>query len=217
MIADPAGERETSPVTPAPSLWRFFARTVGWFLISTLLWLQVSIWTSYPVAGIAHIVLGNGAKDWVRKVHKEPGLIQIDTRIPVKMPDATQEQGSAELVIDADPAHYAYGLPLLLALLLAAKSRHLIRRAVGGYLILLIPQSVSLIFELLRQIIVAGGSPAVLGVAQWQMEGIAIGYQVGSLLLPTLAPVAIWLWLDREFFAVIQGWAGQRSGNRRVA
>ena len=30
-----------------------------------------------------------------------------------------------------------------------------------------------------------------------------MGYQVGSLLLPTLAPVLLWLWLERSFFAAV--------------
>lgn len=46
-----------------------------------------------------------------------------------------------------------------------------------------------------------GGGTLPLGIASWQMEAIALDYQFGSLLLPTLAPVALWLLLDREFFA----------------
>ena len=178
------------------SLGVFFARATAWFLALTLLWLQVSPWTSYPASGITHIFLEYGVKDWVRKIHKVPGQLQAETRIKVSIPG----QGQAELIIEVDPARSAYGLPLFFALLFAAYGHHLFRRALAGYVLLLIPQSFSLILDILKQIIVAGGNPAYLGVASWQLEGIALGFQFGSLVLPTLAPVALWLWLDRDFF-----------------
>lgn len=183
----------------AASLGRFFAGAIAWFLALTVLWLQVSAWTSYPVAGITHVVLEHGARDWIRKVHKTPGKLEADTRIVVSVPGQSPENSRAEVVIEVDPSHYAYGLPLFLALLLASRSRHLVRRSLAGYVVLLIPQSFSLTLEALRQVMVAGGSPLALGVAAWQMEAIALGYQFGSLLLPTLAPVALWLCFEKEF------------------
>ena len=44
------------------------------------------------------------------------GRFEVDTRIRVATPDKGQGKGNAELVAEADPGHYAYGLPLLLAL-----------------------------------------------------------------------------------------------------
>lgn len=184
-------------VKSASSLGRFFIAATLWFLALVLVWLQVSAWTSTPVAGIAHVVLEYGAKDWVRKVRKAPGRLEAETRVEVSV----SGQGRAELIVEVDPAHYAYGLPLFLALLLASRSRHWVRRAIAGYFILLIPQAFGLVFDILKQIMGAGGSPAALGIASWQMEAIALGYQFGSLLLPTLAPVGLWLWLERGGFA----------------
>ncbi len=186
------------------SLASFFGWAVAWFLALTLLWTQVSAWTSYPAAVMAQIALDKGAGHWVREVHMAPGRFEVDTLVMVDIPG----KGQAELVAETDAARYAYGFPLFLALLLAAGSRHLLRRALAGYLILLIPQAFSMAFDILKQIVTAGGSAEGLGIAQWQMEGIALGYQFGSLLLPVLAPVALWLWFDRAFFAavIVDGW-----------
>ncbi len=161
----------------------------------------------HPAAAIVDIVLGNAAPDWVRAIHKSPGRLEVDTRIRVTVAESAASNQIAELVVESKPARYASGLPLLLALLFAARSRRWLPKALGGYALLLIPQSFSLTFDILRQIMVAGGAGA-LGVAQWRLEGIALGYQVGALLLPTLAPVLLWLWLDRAFFAavVVDGW-----------
>ena len=48
----------------------------------------------------------------------------------------------------------------------------------------------------------------LLRIAQWQLEAIVYGYQVGSLVVPTLAPILVWLWLDRQFVAkvVVPAW-----------
>jgi len=37
------------------------------------------------------------------------------------------------------------------------------------------------------------------------------------LLLPTLAPVAMWLWVERPFFAAVllDGWIKQRMKNQK--
>ncbi|MFZ4480805.1 MAG: exosortase H-associated membrane protein [Rhodoferax sp.] len=194
---------------PPTSLWAFFASAIGLFLLATPLWMQVSGWTSYPSATLAAIVLDSSAPYWVRSVHTSRASIEVETRIEVAVPaNLRQGQGTAELVAQADPAHYAYGLPLLLALLLASRSPHFFRRALAGYLMLLVPQAFSLIFEILRQITVAGGRAGALHIDQWQMEGIALGYQVGSLLLPTLAPVALWLHFERDFLVAVtaHGW-----------
>lgn len=185
------------------SLGVFFASALGWFLFCTLLWIQVSNWTSYPVAGLTGWVLENTASYWVRSTHVAPGHIEVETRITVMLPGAQAGQGRAELVAEANPSRYAYGLPLLVALLLAARSQQLLKKLTLGYLLLLIPQTFSLSLELLRQIMAAGGRTGGLNIGQWQMEGIAMGYQVGSLLLPTLAPVLLWLWLERAFFAAV--------------
>ncbi len=201
---------------PPTSLWVFFASAIGWFLLITLLWMQVSKWTSYPVGTLTGVALESGASYWVRSVHHVPGNIEVETRIEVALPDAVKKQkGTAELVAQADPAHYGYGLPLFLALLLASRSQRLLKRALAGYFVLLLPQAFSLTFEILRQITVAGGRPGVLHVDQWQIEGIALGYQVGSLLLPTLAPVALWLYLDRTFFesVILGGWLRREPVN----
>lgn len=193
------------------TLWILFGSAILWFLGLMLLWMQVAAWTSYPAAGITQIVLENGARDWVRTVRKFPGLLEVNTRIKVDIPG----RGRGELVAEVDPARYAYGFPLFLALLLASRSSRILRRALAGYVFLLIPQAFSLTFDILKQVMVAADSTASLGVAQWQLEAIALGYQYGALLLPTLAPVALWLWLDREFLAtvIVDGWLRKTAGD----
>ena len=191
-----------------PSVLTFFALSaLGWTVVLTLLWTQVSAWTSCPVATLSHFALEHGAPMWVRTVHKSPGTMEVESSIAMPMPSAGGRL--AEATVEAVPARYAYGLPIFMALLLAARGPGRLVRALVGYLLLLPVQAFSLTMYVLMQLVLyAQTSARVLRVEPWQVEAIVYGYQIGSLVLPTLAPILLWLWLDRQFFAdvVVRGW-----------
>lgn len=185
----------------------FVLSALGWMVALTLLWTQVSRWTSYPVGALAHIALEQGAPMWVRSVQHSVGAMEVDTTIAVSIPEAGHRL--AEITVDANPARYAYGLPMLIALLLAARGPRRLPRALGGYVLLLPVQAFSLtMYVLMQMVLYAQASARMLRVEPWQVEAIVYGYQIGSLVLPTLAPILLWLWLDRQFFAdvVVRGW-----------
>lgn len=193
--------RRPSPLTV------FILSAFGWIVALTLLWSQVSAWTSYPVGVLSHIALEQGAPMWVRQVHLAPGTMEVDTAIAIPVPEAGGRL--AEFSVEASPARYAYGLPIFLALLLAARGRGRAGKAVAGYLLLLPAQTFSLtMFLLMQMVLTAQTNIRLLRISQWQMEAIVYGYQVGSLVLPTLVPILLWLWLDRQFVqdVLVRGW-----------
>lgn len=182
-----------------PSPLTVFALSVfGWIVVLTLLWSQVSAWTSYPVGMLSHIALEQGAPMWVRQVHLSPGHMEVDTAVAVPVQEAGGRRG--EITIEASPGRYAYGLPIFLALVLAARAKGRVRKALAGYLLLLPFQAMSLTMYSLMQVVLAAQlNVRLLRISQWQMEAIVYGYQVGALVLPTLVPILVWLWLDRQF------------------
>ena len=187
----------------------FVLSAFGWIVALTLLWSQVSAWTSYPVGVLSHIALEQGAPMWVRQVQLKPGHMEVDTSVAVPVAQASGRR--AEITIDADPTRYAYGLPIFLALLLAARGKGRVVRAIGGYVLLLPAQAFSLTFYVLMQVVLTTQLDVrLMRIAQWQMELIVYGYQVGSLVVPTLAPILLWLWMDKKFVAevVMRGWRG---------
>ena len=193
--------RRLSPLTI------FVLSAFAWLIVLTLVWTKVSAWTSYPVGVLSNIVLEQGAPMWVRTVRLAPGNMEVDTSVSVT--DATGRSG--EITVDASPARYAYGLPIFLALLLAARGKGRAVRAAAGYLLLLPAQAYSLTTFLLMQLILGTQLDIrSLRISQWQMELLVYAYQVGSLVVPTLAPIVIWLWLDRKFVTnvVMRGWTG---------
>ena len=171
----------------------FFCRAVLFLVLLTGLWIQAAPWTSSPVAALAKLVLMTS--DWVVSVRTQSRLIEVQTQLAVPV-----RGGIGDILVDADPAHYAYGLPILWALLLAAGGLGCWAKALGGYVLMLPFQAFSLSLDLLKQMAVAmPGGARLLGISQWQLEAIALGYQLGVLVLPTVVPIALWLWLDRVF------------------
>ncbi len=185
----------------------FVLSAFGWIVVLTLAWSQVSAWTSYPVGVLSHIALEQGAPMWVRQVHLRPGAMEVDTAIEVPVAQAGGQRG--EITIEASPGRYAYGLPIFLALLLAARGQGRVVRAVAGYVLLLPFQALSLtMYSLMQMLLAAQLNLRFLRISQWQMEIIVYGYQVGALVLPTLVPILLWLWLDSRFVndVLVRGW-----------
>ncbi len=174
-------------------LTRFFLRTLVLLVLLTGVWSQVNKWTSQPVATLTHLALELGAPYWVESVHQSPGLIEVQSRLEIAV-----SGGVGEVIVSASPSHYAYGLPILWALILAAGGPGRMGKLALGYVLLLPAQTFSLTMDLVKQMALAvPGGIRVLHIEQWQLELIGLGYQLGTLVLPTVVPIAIWLVLDR--------------------
>ncbi|MFG5776261.1 exosortase H-associated membrane protein [Comamonas sp. J-3] len=176
-------------------------------IVLTTVWTKLSPWISYPVAVISKYGLEDMASGWVKQVQIEPGKIEVDTNVGV----ANAQTGGrwVEISIDGDPGRYAYGFPIFLALLLAAWRKGRVWRAIVGYIVLLPFQAFSISTSLLMQMVLATNLDLrLLKISQGQLEGLAYGFQLGSLVLPTLVPFLLWLWLDRQFVndVLVEAW-----------
>ncbi|MDA8522649.1 exosortase H-associated membrane protein [Acidovorax sp. NCPPB 4044] len=191
----------------AASLKAFVIGLFVGVVLLTLAWTRVSPWTSYPVGLVAAVAMEHAAPGWVRESRLAPGRLEVDTSVAI----ATQQTGNrmVEITLESDPGRYAYGLPIFLALLLAARGPGRAVRALAGFALLVPLQAFSLAMQLLMQLLLtAQFDVRALRVEQWQMEALVYGYQLGSLVVPTLAPIVVWLWLDRAFVneVVIGAW-----------
>ncbi len=192
----------------------FVASLFLWLAVLIGVWVYVKPWTSWPAGAMAAVALEYS--DWVHEAQMLPSHeLEVVTRIDVPVPDSGGRRAQMELLVD--PARYAYGLPVFLALLLAARQRRMALKALAGYALLLPFQAFTVVFFVLQEIIVAARIDlAHLRVNAWQVEGIVYGFQLGTLIVPTLVPVLIWLWLDRDFFQNVVLRAILPPGHRRA-
>lgn len=96
---------------------------------------------------------------------------------------------------------FTYGIALFLALCLAAKES---RRRVDGIficsLILVVLPAIGISCDALKELGAVKELQPFLRWGDGTREAIALGYQLGTLLLPPLAPVALWLALARPLW-----------------
>lgn len=106
---------------------------------------------------------------------------------------------SGLLTPEVNPLLYTYGLALFLALSLAARASWW--KVLLGAVLLVPFQAWGIAFDFLAQVGVRSGPDvaAQAGLLGWRAEAIALGYQLGSLVLPSVAPVVLWAALNRPF------------------
>lgn len=228
-------QRKSVSIRP---LLRFFLVTAAAFVLMTAGWRFVADYTSRPAGFVARVVMEMGfSGSWVSKTRQTSHLLEIETRLLVK---PTPEQiaqaraagqyvppnAMAEAVLEVDPARYGYGFPILFALLIAARtgksnvarSSGFFKKAAMGSLLLVPFQAFTIVMVLLKDAAFRSGAGVTAGFTQTQVEFIAYGYQLGVLLLPTVAPIMIWLWLDKKYVTtvLVDGWF-DKPGAKAVA
>lgn len=192
----------------------FFLRAALALAVVMAAWWGIKQWTALPAAWLTKWGAEAVFSDLLRQVDVESGQIVAESYMrpdPMQLAPGQRPKGAQPvLVAELDSAKYTYGLPLLLALLLAGSRHRLLRQMLLGYLALLPAQALCNALVLASQIALSAGGAvsAQAGWSGWQLNLLAYGYQISVLLLPTLVPVLLWLWLDRRFFAAVllEGW-----------
>lgn len=175
------------------SVGRFFLRALVWFAVALAAWYALRGTLTAPAAWLASHAMQAAFPGWVVGTEPEGHALVLLTRLRVF--DAAR--GLGELAPQANLLSYTYGTPLLAALLLAARARHAVPKIAAGALALVPFQAWGICFAWLAQVMQSGTVQPQTGFGPWQANAIAAGYQLGFLILPTLAPVAVWLALDR--------------------
>jgi hypothetical protein len=107
------------------------------------------------------------------------------------------------LAPEVNPLLYTYGLALFFALMLACRAHWW--KILAGAVALLPFQSWGIAFDFLAQVYVglgAAGSEQA-GLTGWRAEAIALSYQIGYLILPSVVPVVLWAFFNHEFITRI--------------
>ncbi|WML91438.1 exosortase H-associated membrane protein [Thiothrix lacustris] len=109
--------------------------------------------------------------------------------------------GEDALGFHLNPLIYSYSVPLLTALILATPCQYKMQNLAWGLLLILPTEIFSMIFSVLKTLTFDVGTAFQIqqGISPIGVDFIALGYQIGTLLLPMIAPLIIWISLNREF------------------
>lgn len=180
---------------PATGLAAFVLRVFLWLPAAFAAWYLCATQYSAVAGAVAHALVDCFAAGTVSAVERSGLDLSFVTRIEVHPAGS----GTGVLLVDVNPLIYTYGLALYLALMLAARAR--VWKLLVGAAFLLCFQGWGIAFEFLADVAIklGPGISAQAGLAGWQREAVALGYQVGCLILPSLAPVVLWALLNRGF------------------
>jgi hypothetical protein len=184
------------------------ASRVGRFIVRVLLWLPpcFALWYiggtlfTVPLRWLVGAVMRVGFGDIVSATLQNGSALDFVTTLrPGSATTASAASGVIE--IDVGTLTYTYGLPLLAAMILAVPRGARARQLLFGYLGLLPFHAWSIAADALKQVAITMG-PAVASqtdFSAFQRELIVFAYQFGTLILPAVVPVVIWVLLNRAF------------------
>lgn len=179
----------------------FFARTIAWLVPCLAIWFLLRTWMAVPPASLAGWAAHAIFPFWVTGSELHGTQHTLITTLAARGADGR----IGDLAPEVNVLTYAYGTPLLAALLLAVRARGLWWKIPLGALALVPFQAWGVLFAWLLQIVVVSGAAIheQLRFDAWQRNFIAAGYQFGFLLMPTLAPILLWLLLDHRLVAEV--------------
>lgn len=186
-----------------------FARALLWMPLCLAGWYAASPALSWIAATAARPAIEIAAgKVTALKAGREGVTYAIEVPEPY-VPGRASQQALADVEVKASV--YTFGIALFLALSMASRESRRIGRIAAGMLALAVVPAWGIAFDALRQLGVNPQLAPLLAWPSWARETIALGYQLGSLLLPTLAPVAAWLASARPL------WDADRGAGAAVA
>jgi hypothetical protein len=193
------------------TLPRFVVATLAFLPLTFALWYFLGPLFTWPVRLIVDAVARAGFAGIVRSVEQQASVITFITSL---RPGSAQ--GAGAISVDVNALLYSYGMPMFAALTLAARERGRARKLVVGIAVLLPLVAWGVLADFLNNIAFTAGplvaSQAGFSVAQRQV--IAFAYQFGALILPTVAPAAVWVLMHRGFLERMRAVGGSEPQAR---
>jgi hypothetical protein len=184
-------------------LARFVVRVVAWLPIAFAVWYFAAPALVWPVKLLAQGVARAGFADLVTAVEQNGATLSFVTTL--RPGEATT--GGRSITVDVDALLYSFGLPLYAALVLAARVPGWPRRLAAGYAAIVPLVAWGVLADFLKNVAITAG-PLVAsqaGFSAWQREAIVFAYQLGSLILPAVAPAILWVLTHRALLERLRG------------
>ena len=173
---------------------KFVLRILAWSAVLFPAWHFASPWIARPVAAGAALVAESVASiDDASPSFPAAGIsFRLKPAASTIMARGLPPDVSAEILLDA--RKHTYGLPFFFALMLAGSVRSRAWKIAAGSIAILASAALGLGCELLVQAgsLSGPGRSAFFPIGAAAKEAIAVGYQLGVLIFPTVIPVLLW-------------------------
>jgi hypothetical protein len=185
------------PANARSPLKGFIAKVFAWLPVTFVVWYVAAPLLLWPAMLIIELVARVVFPDIVESVERARAVVTFVTTLK---PGSTSTR-QAQVTVDVDLLLYSFGLPLYVALVLAAKLPGWPRRLVLGYVALMPFVAWGGLADFLMNVAITMGPhlASQTGFVGWQREAIAFSYQFGALILPTVVPAVAWVLTHRTF------------------
>ena len=184
-----------------------------WMLFGFMLWFYLSAFHGAPARIAADAILQHVLGSDFSRIIVEPNqhfLFQVETNIPFTFRDGTTEA----LGFVVNPLVFSYGLPLLFGLVMGSDVSW--KRKLGimliGYTVITLVQIWGVVWLSLKMLAFNFGqqSHAIILEHGISDSSIALGYQLGTLIFPALAPIFVWVLSNRKLVEQFVGWGADQ-------
>lgn len=186
-----------------------------WMIFGFMLWFYLSAFHGTPARIMSGAILAEILGSNFHQIIVEPGqnfLFQIETTVQHTFPDGTTEA----LGFVVNPLVFSYGLPLLFGLVMGSDASWLRKAAilVVGYITITVVQVWGVVFESLKTLSFNFGAQTHELVSQAGISDatVALGYQLGTLIFPALAPIFVWVLMNGRLVDQFVGWKVGQMG-----
>ena len=178
---------------PESLLWRFVLQALLWLAPAFLLWHLVAPWHGALVGMLVQLGVSLFQPELIVQWGWDGEMLAFVTSL-------LQESGAGagNVQINVNPRLYTWSAALYLALALASRSDW---SNIPLALALLLPLQVwGVAFSFLMQVGISAdvAVTAQVGLKGLAREGVALAYQLGTLILPPLSPVVLWAAFDKR-------------------
>ncbi len=180
----------------------------GWY------WLLIPLNT--PLAWVSDLILTSLWGNVIEVIQLIGHQLDVTTLLaPPGQPNNTR----ATVILEVNPLLYSYSLPFAAALILATPAAW-VKKIIAlliAYVVLLLIQSWGVCFYITKSLIFEHGPEinARLNFSVLAQALVGIAYQFGSLILPSLSPIVIWITLFRGFVLSIAPQVGILEKNSK--
>jgi len=177
-------------------LARFVLAVLAWLPVTFAVWYFAAPLILWPATLLTDLVARAGFGDLVTAVEQNAAVVTFATSLK-----AGQAIAGGVVAVEVNALLYSFGLPMFVALTLAAHQSHWLRALAIGYAVLVPAIAWGVLADFLKNIAITA-APQVAsqaGFSPIQRELIVFAFQFGSLILPTVAPAIVWVLMHRGF------------------
>ena len=169
---------------------------LAWLPVAFAAWYVLAPVILAPAQWLATLVARGAFGDLVRGVEANGATLSFVTTLKAGRADA-----SGVLTVDVNMLLYSFGIPLFVALTLAAGEPRRARTLLVGYAAMLPFVAWGVLADFLKNVAVT--APALVasqtGFSALGRDIIVFAYQFGALILPSVVPAVAWVLTHRAF------------------